>query len=359
MNNNYNTDTHGNKIKLIACIVAAILAFALVAGLVVGLTREAENIELTAAGDNSGAQLSVVNAKGISLLISPIDLGVEDSDFTADPEAESAYSLTATVTPENVKNKAVNWDIEFNNPAAEWAADKAVTDYVKLTKISNNKAVLECMGAFAERIKVTATSDKDATKKAVCMVDYKQKISGLSATLDKITYLPLHGGFMYEDGRRIMEVRVFPDSLEVNTAKYEVTYELSEVYTIKADEPKYYFTFTMNADFISKLNDAGYKTDEMPEVSFGFESQTEGTINNFFDKSWFSSILDGEITAERVNALIDFLITCDTSPVSTFTAYEYEGGNQIMSYDVWLDTTVIEEQEQVENVEMSDSNIMF
>ena len=359
MNNNYKTNTYGNKIKLIACIVAAVLAFALVAGLVFGLTKN-KNAGLTSAGGNGGAQLSVVNAKGISLMIAPLDLEDEDSEFTPDPEAESAYYLTAKVMPEAVTNRLINWTIVFNNPSAEWAADKTVTDYVKLTPISDDTAVLECMGAFAEQIKVTAASDKDETKTADCIVDYKQKIANVSVKLDKVTYSPLDGGLSYDDGRRIMQARIFPDRENVNNAEYEVTYALSEVYTIKNTEiPKYHFTFTVNEEFISALNEAGYNTDEMPELSCGFESQTSGTVNNFFDKGWFASLLDGNVTAERINALINFICSCSDEPVFTLTAYEYDGGDEVYSYDGWLDETVIMEQCQVENVQMGDSNIVF
>lgn len=366
MNNNYKTNTYGNKIKLIACIVAAVLAFALVAGLVFGLTKD-KNAEIGIAGSKGGAQLSVVNAKGISLLITPIDLdeqdeeeNEEDGEYEIDPDAESAYYLTATVMPETVTNRLINWTIAFNNSAAEWATDKTVTDYVKLTPISDDTAVLECMGAFGEQIKVTAASDKDETKTAECIVDYKQKLASVSATLDQVTYSPLDEGLSYKDGRRIMQARIFPDSENVNNAEYEVSYEMSEVYTIKNDYvPKYHFTFTVNEEFISKLNDAGYKTTSMPEVSFGFESQTSDTVNNFFDKSWISSLLGGNVTAERINALIDFLDECSDEPVFTLTAYEYDGGDEVYSYDGWLDVTVLMEQYQVENVQMGDSNIVF
>lgn len=370
MNNNYKTNTYGNKIKLIACIVAAVLAFALVAGLVFGLTKD-KNAEIGIAGSKGGAQLSVVNAQGISLKIAPIDLeglepdeegeeGDEDGEYELDPDAESAYYLTATVMPETVTNRLINWTIVFNNPSAEWAADKTVTDYVKLTPISDDTAVLECMGAFGEQIKVTAASDKDETKTANCIVDYKQKIASVSVTLDQVIYSPLDGGLSYQDGRRIMQARIFPDSENVNNAEYEVSYEMSEVYTIKNDYvPKYHFTFTVNEEFISKLNDAGYKTTSMPEVSFGFESQMSGTVNNFFDKSWISSLLGGNVTAERINALIDFLDECSDEPVFTLTAYEYDGGDEVYSYDGWLDVTVLMEQYQVENVQMGDSNIVF
>ncbi len=39
-------------------------------------------------------------------------------------QAETAYTLTATITPSDAANKAVDWTIAFKNASSEWATEK-------------------------------------------------------------------------------------------------------------------------------------------------------------------------------------------------------------------------------------------
>ncbi len=39
-------------------------------------------------------------------------------------QAETAYTLTATITPSDAANKAVDWTIAFTNASSEWATEK-------------------------------------------------------------------------------------------------------------------------------------------------------------------------------------------------------------------------------------------
>ena len=67
-------------------------------------------------------------------------------------QAESAYTLTATVKPEDAENKAVDWSIAFVNASSAWASGKSVTDYVTVTPSADGAltAVVTNLGEFGE-----------------------------------------------------------------------------------------------------------------------------------------------------------------------------------------------------------------
>ena len=95
------------------------------------------------------------------------------------PQAESAYMLTATVTPEDATNKAVDWAVSFVNAESEWATGKTVTDYVTVTPTADGAltANVECLEAFGEQIQVTVTSRDNAEATASCTVDYAKRMT--------------------------------------------------------------------------------------------------------------------------------------------------------------------------------------
>lgn len=90
------------------------------------------------------------------------------------PQADSAYTLTATITPADANNKAVDWSIAWVNSNSAYASGKTVTNYVTVTPTSDGAltANVECKQAFGEQIKVTATSRDNPAMKAECTVDY-------------------------------------------------------------------------------------------------------------------------------------------------------------------------------------------
>lgn len=103
-------------------------------------------------------------------------------------QAESAYTLTATVKPEDAENKAVDWSIAFVNASSAWASGKSVTDYVTVTPSADGAltAVVTNLGEFGEQIKVTVTSRGNPSAKAECTVDYIQKVIEPYLTIGEI-----------------------------------------------------------------------------------------------------------------------------------------------------------------------------
>ena len=134
--------------------------------------------ENTANG--GGAVIGEGESNGVKLTSTKI--AEEDyAEYGISPLAETAYTLTATVTPANAVDKTVDWSVMFVDPAASWANGKTVTDYVTVTPTSDGAltATVECLQAFGEQIKVIVASRVSSTVNATCTVDYAQKITGM------------------------------------------------------------------------------------------------------------------------------------------------------------------------------------
>ena len=125
----------------------------------------------------SGVILNKPENHGIEMVSAKI-AREEYAEYGISPMAENAYTLTATVLPENASNKAVDWSVEFVDPSSEWATGKTVTDYVTVTPTSDGAltATVSNLGEFGEQIKVTVTSRDNSAAYASCTVDYAKRI---------------------------------------------------------------------------------------------------------------------------------------------------------------------------------------
>ena len=144
--------------------------------------EQTEQTEETA--DNGGAIIGESVGSGVKVMSAKI----APENYAANgvsAQAETAYTLTATVLPEKASNKAVDWAVSFVNPASAWATGKTVTDYVTVTPTADGAltANVECLQAFGEQIKVTVTSRNNAEATATCLVDYAERVSGYTLTL--------------------------------------------------------------------------------------------------------------------------------------------------------------------------------
>lgn len=144
--------------------------------------EQTEQTEETA--DNGGAIIGESVGSGVKVMSAKI----APENYAANgvsAQAETAYTLTATVLPEKASNKAVDWAVSFVNPSSAWATGKTVTDYVTVTPTADGAltANVECLQAFGEQIKVTVTSRNNAEATATCLVDYAERVAGYTLTL--------------------------------------------------------------------------------------------------------------------------------------------------------------------------------
>lgn len=105
-------------------------------------------------------------------------------------QAETSYTLTATITPEEAAEQGVKWSIAWKDPSSAWATGKIVTDYVTVTPVAGNslQATVANLKAFGEPIIVKADAFAvmgDNELSATCQVDYSKRITGYESFLFK------------------------------------------------------------------------------------------------------------------------------------------------------------------------------
>ena len=135
-----------------------------------------------------GGGVIIGESTGNNAQIMSVQIPVESyAEYGISPMAESAYQLTATITPDTADNKAVDWSVSFVNAESEWASGKTATDYVTVTPTSDVAltANVECLQAFGEQISVTVTSRDNESATANCTVDYAKRVTEANCRLDK------------------------------------------------------------------------------------------------------------------------------------------------------------------------------
>lgn len=152
----------------------------------VSFDLKAEQPNMTAG---SGAIIGESVGNGVTVKTAKIPVS-EFAAYGVSPLAEAAYTLTATITPSNATNKALDWSVSFVNPESEWASGKTVTDYVTVTPTADGAltASVACLKDFGEQIKVIATSRDNPAISAACTVDYVARVTGLTVELYKDGY---------------------------------------------------------------------------------------------------------------------------------------------------------------------------
>lgn len=178
------TDKTKKIIKITALgLCAAVLTVAVLAFLAFPRTSRA-GMQLETPSNLGGMTVEETDGDGVSL--AAVEIPPENfADYGIMPIAEKAYTLTATVN-EDATVKAVDWTIEFQNPASEWATGKTVTDYVSFSSKGDLTATVACSQAFGEPIIVSAVSKDDPAVKATCKCDYQKQIIGVDLEMNSI-----------------------------------------------------------------------------------------------------------------------------------------------------------------------------
>ena len=128
---------------------------------------------------HDGAIITVGGGNGIRLTSAKLPVSAYAANGVSQ-YADTAYILTATVSPSDATNTALDWSVAFVEPDSEWATGKTVTDYVTVTPTADgaSTAAVECKQAFGEQIVVTCKARSNAAVSASCSVDYTQKLLG-------------------------------------------------------------------------------------------------------------------------------------------------------------------------------------
>ncbi len=287
-----------------------------------------------------GAIITEGEASGMKLMsmrIAPENY----AEYGISPMAETAYQLTATITPENATNKAVDWTIAFVNAESEWATGKTVTDYVTVTPTSDGAltANVECLQAFGEQVRVTVTSRDNTAVKANATVDYTEKLSAVKATF---------GSTVLSNGMtKSFDLDASGQPAEAWTFDYTTS-----AHTI-ADE----YTTTVKISFADGVS----AVESAVGVEFTWAGETITSGMPSFDKTFFDKVFVTESGAVSSNPMqYNKLVSALSAGVTLFevevsTTGEY--GSKTDTYQVKVTSDGL--NIRVEGIELDDTSIIF
>lgn len=299
-----------------------------------------------------GAIITEGEASGMKLM--SMKIAPENyAEYGISPMADTAYQLTATITPENATNKAVDWTIAWNGGrgqggggssglrSSEWADGKTVTDYVTVTPTSDGAltANVECLQAFGTQVKITVTSRDNTAVKANATVDYTQKLQSVKSTF---------GSTVLSDG---MTKPFDLDASGQPAEAWKFDYTTS-VHTI-ADE----YTTTVKISFADGVS----AVESAVGVEFTWAGETITSGMPSFDKTFFDKVFVTESGAVSSNPTqYNKLVSALSAGVTLFevevsTTGEYGDKTDIYEVKVTSDGLNI----RVEGIELGDTSIIF
>ena len=149
-----------------------------------------KKVEVTQPDNNQGNEFTdgelvhVTEDKGIKLRsarIAPDDY----ADYGVEAQADSAYTITATVN-EDAADKSVIGSIKWKNPDSEWATGKNISTYISLTQTEQYglNFVLTAKHPFGEPVELKVASCMDSSVNATAQIDCLKKLKWFNAVLN-------------------------------------------------------------------------------------------------------------------------------------------------------------------------------
>lgn len=348
-----------SKVKQVVGGIACALALILAGGICGGLLQHHYNwgaekppVEDSTGGeekpeDSGGGEVST--EAGVSHGIRLAAMKLASSEYEAygvSAQAETAYTLTATITPADAANKKVDWTIAFKNASSTWATGKKVTDYATVTPSADGAltAVVENVAAFGEQIIVKATSRDNTEAYATCTVEYLQRTTGYTLTLDGKTY----------NTAGTTTNAATPTFATAKSTSATVTVNKSTVYTRSNTDSVGYISVKPTAAFKTAITNAGLDASKLKEYT---SSAMMINFSNWFDSVWGSAIYS---TNAEKNKLIE-AISGYSGNAYEIQLYNYESGETtvLANFNLTLDASTILGQKGVESIVIDETEIVF
>ena len=342
--------------KTIKKVIAGVSAIAIIAGAAVGgwaineyvIKDNQFAIIDQADGGDGGMIVGESEGSGISLMSAKI-AAADYAEYGVSPLAETAYTLTATITPEEASNKGISWSAAWKNSSSSWANGKLVSNYVSISE-SGMKATVECLQAFGEQIIITVKSSSNPTATATCTVDYSQKLTSMSNSIigsDAGVWQSVQVNEELGDEHNYF-VNPQTNFLFINSVQ-------TSAHTVNDDYTKS-VTFTPDSNFLDLCPSADgqsvtYTDDEIFDEMYG--------AGNFvYGRTFLNELLGDSVwgTSEFYNACM----TSYTSAIPVFTAtitVEGEYSTLSESYDFYINPTYV--TVDVTGVSLDKDSILF
>lgn len=294
---------------------------------------------MTPSEDSGGSDITAEASNGIRLMSMKL-APMQYAAYGVAANAESAYTVTATVYPEDAANKKVDWSVAFANASSTWASGKKVTDYVTVTPSSDGAltAVVQNVAAFGEQIVVKTVSRDNAEAYATLNVEYLQRTTGYTLTLDDKTYS--------STGTKTNSVT--PDFSIGKGCKVNIVANKSTVYTRANTDKAEYITVKPTEAFKSALAKAGSD----------FAPREYGLTSSGLSYGWFDSTFVQGLTNAQKNKLIAAMQGFSGTAYE-IVIYTANGGTQLATFGITLDSSVIVGQKGVESVKVDQTELVF
>ena len=283
MNYDYEHDYELNRhktsdtVKWVLTLIAFILVGVMFAGIICGWFDKSEDEQTPVTEEQTeeagGAIISETTGSGVKLASTKIAVA-DYAEYGISAMAETAYSLTATITPSNATIQDVSWSCAFENPSSSWANGENVADYVSLPNTYSLKNSFSVLQAFSEPVIITVKSVSNPSVSATCKVDYVKRVTNVAFTTrtgeTSLTVNPLDG--------------------EDNALKVEVTYSGGTV------EPTITYSMkTVTGDFRESS-----ASDQLTYVYYSCDDNGEDSTDFLSDK-----VVATYDNAECIEALVD------------------------------------------------------
>lgn len=349
-----------SKVKQVVGGIAVALALILAGGVCGGLLQHHYNwgaekppVEDSTGGEekpenSGGGEVSTEAGVSHGIKLAAVKLASSEYDeYGVSPLAETAYTLTATITPADAANKAVDWTIAFKNASSTWATGKTVTEYATVTPSSDGAltAVVENVAAFGEQIVVKATSRDNTDAYATCTVEYLQRTTGYTLTLDGKTYSTTGA----------TTNSATPTFATAKSASATVKVDKSTVYTRANTDSVGYISVKPTAAFKTAITNAGLDASKLKEYT---SSAMMINFSSWFDSVWGSALYS---TNAEKNKLIKAIADDYHGNVYEIQLYNYDSGETtvLANFNIVFDASVIVGQKGVESIVIDETEIVF
>lgn len=292
--------------------------------------------------DSGGSDITAEASNGIRLMSMKL-APMQYAAYGVAANAESAYTVTATVYPEDAANKLLDWTVSFKNASSTWASGKKVTDYVTVTPSSDGAmtAVVQNIAAFGEQVVVKVTLRDNTSAYATLNVEYLQRTTGYTLSLDGKTYATT--------GTKANAAK--PTFAASQSAAAKVTVNKSSVYTRANTDKAEYFTIKPTAAFKTAITNAGLSATALKEYS----GNASATLSGWFDSTWGTALYANNTQRNKlISAIKGF-----SGNAYEIVIYTANGGEQLATFGITLDSSVIEGQKGVESVTTDKTELVF
>lgn len=281
-----------------------------------------------------GAVIGEGEANGISMMSTLID-PADYADYGVNALAETAGTITATITPSNATDKSLDWSVAWANASSSWATGKTVTDYFTVTPSSDGATTAnwQCLKGFSEPIVVTATSRSNPDVSGTVNVDYVKRVTSLTAafsatelkfeTTYNVTFTPvysegtLQGTVTSYTNADIQLTEGFKDAIEAKMKDgyaETLTYYDPAKFTYDSEEQTFTFGSTITNPFLAFANTSA------PKPGFGDPADkiTATKVRDDFNNSF--TLAAGDYDDTQAIFTIDYVYSYNDTQYSTGTA---------------------------------------